>query len=142
MSGAGQEILRLRTAFAAGLLFGLGLAVSGMVNPARVLGFLDIFGHWDPALAGVMATAIPVTALFYRLAAAGTGRPGPPPPSRVIDRRLVSGALVFGVGWGMVGLCPGPALEDLVFSGPVWLFVGAMAAGMAAYGRWNRRAAG
>lgn len=127
---------RLAAALAAGLLFGLGLAVSGMVNPAKVLGFLDIFGHWDPSLAGVMATAIPVTALFYRLAARRpaslTGRPLPPPPGRQIDRHLVAGALLFGVGWGTVGFCPGPALEALVLDRRAWVFVAAMAVGMLA----------
>jgi hypothetical protein len=127
-------------AFAAGLLFGLGLAVSGMVNPAKVLGFLDIFGHWDPSLAGVMATAIPVTALFYRLAgrrpASLTGSPLPPPPSRRIDRNLLAGALLFGVGWGAVGFCPGPAIEALVLDGRAWIFVGAMVVGMLAF-KWG-----
>lgn len=137
------DILRLRIALAAGLLFGLGLAVSGMVNPAKVLGFLDIFGNWDPTLAGVMATAVPVTALFYRLAALRdtslTGQPLPPPPARLIDRKLVTGALLFGAGWGMVGLCPGPALEDLVLNGRAWIFVAAMTAGMAAHRWWSGR---
>ncbi len=143
MSTARQDIARLAAALAAGLLFGLGLAVSGMVNPAKVLGFLDIFGHWDPSLAGVMATAIPVTAVFYRLAArrpaALTGRPLPPSPARPIDRRLVAGALLFGVGWGAVGFCPGPAIEALVLDGRAWIFVGAMAAGMLGSKCWSRR---
>ena len=134
---------RLATALLAGLLFGLGLAVSGMVNPAKVLGFLDIFGHWDPSLAGVMATAIPLTALLYRLAAR---RPATlagrtlPTPARPIDRRLVIGALLFGIGWGAVGFCPGPAIEALVLDQRAWLYIAAMAAGMAAHGWWNRRA--
>ncbi len=118
----------------AGLLFGLGLAVSGMVNPGKVLGFLDIFGRWDPSLAGVMATAIPVTAVFYRLAARRrtslTGTPLPSLPGRPIDRNLVIGALLFGMGWGSVGFCPGPAIEALVLDGRAWVFIGAMAAGM------------
>ncbi len=143
MSSARQEIARQGIALGAGLLFGLGLALSGMVNPAKVLGFLDIFGHWDPSLAGVMATAIPVTAVFYRLAARRrtslTGRPLPPPPAPVIDRPLVIGALLFGVGWGVVGFCPGPALEALVLDGRAWIFVGAMAAGMLVHKWWSGR---
>jgi hypothetical protein len=143
VSAARQDIPRLAAALAAGLLFGLGLAVSGMVNPAKVLGFLDIFGHWDPSLAGVMATAIPVTALFYRLAARRpaslTGRKLPPPPVRPIDGNLVAGALLFGVGWGAVGFCPGPAIEALVLDGRAWIFVGAMAAGMLGYRWWSSR---
>lgn len=135
------DIARLAAALAASLLFGLGLAVSGMVNPAKVLGFLDIFGNWDPSLAGVMATAIPVTALFYRLAASRpaslTGRPLPPPPARAIDRRLVVGALLFGVGWGAVGFCPGPAIEALVLDGRAWMFVAAMAVGMLVSRWWS-----
>ncbi len=146
MSTAHQDIARLAAALAAGLLFGLGLAVSGMVNPAKVLGFLDIFGHWDPSLAGVMASAIPVTALFYRLAARRpvslTGRPLPPTPTRPIDRNLVAGALLFGVGWGAVGFCPGPAIESLVLDGRAWIFSVAMAAGMLMFkwGSGRRRA--
>jgi uncharacterized membrane protein YedE/YeeE len=130
-------------ALAAGLLFGLGLALSGMVNPAKVLGFLDIFGDWDPTLAGVMATAVPVTAVGYRLAARRpnslTGAPHPAQPAPRIDRNLVAGALLFGVGWGLVGFCPGPAIEALVLDGRVWIFVAAMAAGTLAQRWWSGR---
>lgn len=139
MSIRRQAVARAGWALAAGLLFGLGLAVSDMVNPHKVLGFLDILGAWDPSLAGVMATAIPVTALIYRLAASRpaslTGAPIPPPPARPVDRRLVAGALVFGAGWGMVGFCPGPAIAALVLDARVWIFVAAMMAGMLAF-RW------
>jgi uncharacterized membrane protein YedE/YeeE len=123
------------SAFASGLLFGLGLIVSQMVNPAKVLGFLDIFGSWDPSLAFVMGGAVIVSGLGYRIAR----RRGIPvlaprleiPARRDLDARLVGGAVLFGIGWGLVGLCPGPALVDLTF-GPVaiFAFVAAMIAGM------------
>jgi len=129
-----MSALRAGTALAAGVLFGLGLALSGMVNPAKVLGFLDIFGPWDPSLAAVMATAIPVTWVFYRLAyrrgRALSDAALPPPPSPVIDLPLVLGALLFGVGWGLVGFCPGPALATLVLEPRSWLFLVALIAGM------------
>jgi len=119
---------RAVAALAAGCLFGLGLAVSGMLNPAKVLAFLDLFGQWDPSLAAVMGTAIPVAMLFYRIAARrGTVVPA---PSAAIDRPLVIGALLFGIGWGLVGLCPGPALAAMPFVSQSWLFVAAMLVGM------------
>jgi uncharacterized protein len=122
-------------ALASGLLFGLGLTISQMVNPAKVIGFLDIFGDFDPSLAFVMATAIPVTALGYALAA----RRSSPicasgfslPTRKQIDRPLVLGAVVFGIGWGLVGYCPGPALAALALGNPITvLFVFAMLVGM------------
>jgi uncharacterized protein len=107
-----------------------------MVNPAKVLGFLDIFGNWDPSLAFVMGGAVLVSAVGHRVAR-GRGRPvlAPRleiPTRRDLDARLLGGAALFGVGWGLVGLCPGPALTALTF-GPwqVLAFVGAMMAGMA-----------
>ncbi|WP_193560527.1 DUF6691 family protein [Dankookia rubra] len=122
-------------ALAAGLLFGLGLVVSGMVNPAKVLGFLDVAGDWDPSLAFVMAAAIPVATLGFRL---GGRMQAPlcatafaPPARRRIDARLLGGAALFGVGWGLAGFCPGPALASLSFGG--WralAFVAAMLVGM------------
>jgi uncharacterized protein len=128
----------LLVALASGLLFGLGLTVSAMVDPAKVLGFLDIAGNWDPSLAFVMIAAIPVAAIGFAIAS----RRGKPlidiffrgPMATAIDRRLVLGAVVFGVGWGLVGYCPGPALAALSFGNPAtWLFVVAMLAGMALY---------
>ena len=112
----------LLSAFASGLLFGLGLIVSRMVDPAKVLGFLDIVGNWDPSLAFVMGGAVAVSALGYRLAKR-RGRPvlAPRleiPTRRDLDPRLIGGAALFGIGWGLVGLCPGPALTALTF-GPV-----------------------
>jgi len=126
------------TAFGSGLLFGLGLIVSQMVNPAKVLGFLDIFGPWDPSLAFVMGGAVAVSAVGTVIAR----RRGVPvlatrleiPSRRDLDRRLIGGAALFGIGWGLVGLCPGPALTAITF-GPwqVVVFVAAMVAGMALF---------
>lgn len=122
-------------AFASGLLFGVGLIVAQMVNPAKVLGFLDVFGQWDPSLGLVMASAVAVTALGFGLAK----RRGAPviaprfeiPTRRDIEPRLLGGAALFGIGWGLVGLCPGPALVILPV-GPwqVVVFVAAMVVGM------------
>jgi len=119
-----------------GALFGGGLVVSDMVNPARVLAFLDLAGEWDPSLAWVMGGALVPTALAYRWLARRQ-RPlfaeaSELPPRGRIDASLVLGALLFGVGWGLVGLCPGPALAALVTLRPaVLVFVAAMLAGMA-----------
>ena len=119
----------------AGLLFGAGLGLSGMVNPARVLGFLDVAGAWDPTLAFVLGAALLPSALAYVL----VRRMKRPimadefctPQDRTIDRRLIGGAGLFGVGWGLVGLCPGPALAGMVYGKwESWLFVVAMIAGM------------
>jgi uncharacterized membrane protein YedE/YeeE len=100
--------------FAAGFVFGLGLLVSGMANPAKVLGFLDLAGAWDPSLALVMAGAVAVSASAFALIKKRTrtllGAPVLLPAPRRIDRRLILGSLVFGVGWGLAGICPGPAL--------------------------------
>lgn len=123
------------SAFAVGLLFGIGLLVSGMANPAKVLAFLDVTGHWDPSLAFVMAGAVAVSAAGYRVARR-RGRPvlAPRldiPNRRDLDPRLLVGAALFGVGWGLVGLCPGPALTILsVVPAPAATFVAAMAVGM------------
>ena len=123
------------SAFIAGLLFGLGLLVSGMANPAKVLGFLDLAGHWDPSLALVMAGAILVGLVAFRLAGQRQrsllAEPMRLPTSRDIDRRLVLGGIGFGVGWGLAGFCPGPALASFAIGG--WggaLFLLAMVAGM------------
>ncbi|NVE96012.1 DUF6691 family protein [Altererythrobacter lutimaris] len=118
-----------------GVLFGAGLALSDMVNPARVLHFLDIFGAWDPALAFVMGGAIVPSAIAYFV----SNRLRQPlldnrffvPENRIIDRQLIGGAAIFGAGWGLVGYCPGPAIAGLVFGDwqPV-VFVIAMLVGM------------
>lgn len=126
-------------ALAAGLLFGLGLIVSEMVDPAKVIGFLDVFGDWDPSLAFVMAGAVAVSALGYAVAKR-RGRPVlasrfQVPDRRDLDIRLLCGAAIFGVGWGLAGLCPGPALVALsLVPGKVIVFVAAMLAGMALSG--------
>jgi hypothetical protein len=122
-------------AFIAGLVFGIGLLVSGMANPAKVLGFLDLAGRWDPSLALVMAGAIGVGVFGFGLAARRNetflDMPLPQPPSREIDRRLVLGSLVFGVGWGLAGFCPGPALVALGAGySKALVFVAAMVGGM------------
>ncbi|MFH6786449.1 MULTISPECIES: DUF6691 family protein [Methylobacterium] len=123
------------SAFAAGLLFGLGLLVSGMGNPAKVLAFLDMAGNWDPSLAFVMAGAVAVSALGT-LVARRRGRPllAPRleiPTRRDLDLPLVAGAALFGLGWGLAGLCPGPALALLtVAPAQAATFVAAMIAGM------------
>jgi uncharacterized protein len=122
-------------AFVAGVLFALGLGVSGMTQPAKVLAFLDVGGHWDPSLALVMLGAIGIHAPLVPLI---LGRRAPLlapafslPPRRDVDGRLLGGAVVFGIGWGLAGLCPGPAITVLASGKPVVLgFVAAMLAGM------------
>ena len=122
-------------ALLAGVLMGLGLAVSGMINPAKVLNFLDLAGDWDPTLAVVMASALLTTMVGYRFAlrreapifATGFSLPG----RRDIDRRLIAGAALFGIGWGIAGFCPGPAIAALTsLRAEPFLFVVAMAIGM------------
>lgn len=127
---------RIVVAFGLGLLFGIGLLISGMTDPAKVLGFLDVTGAWDPSLALVMAGAVGVFGVAYRLALRKSRPVLAPsfdvPAARAIDRRLVAGALVFGVGWGLSGFCPGPALVSATFGeARVWAFVGAILVGMA-----------
>ena len=103
--------------FACGLIFGIGLLISGMTDPQKVLGFLDVFGTWDPTLAFVMAGALGVTAIGFAVAkrrgrAVLESRSRWPAPA-AIDAPLVAGAILFGIGWGLVGLCPGPAIVNL-----------------------------
>lgn len=126
------------SALIAGLIFGLGLTISQMVNPAKVIGFLDLFGNWDPSLGLVMGAALLVTAIGYRLA----WRREQPlfearfqvPGNREIDRRLALGAILFGVGWGLAGLCPGPAIAALTIGGAkAAAFLAAMIAGALAF---------
>jgi uncharacterized membrane protein YedE/YeeE len=118
-----------------GLIFGFGLLISGMADPAKVLGFLDIFGAWDPSLLVVMVAALVVTFIGYALARQ-RGRPlfedaNQWPVATAIDGRLIAGAAMFGIGWGLVGFCPGPALVNLATLSPkVMVFVAAMLAGM------------
>ncbi len=130
--------MRRLSPFLVGLLFGIGLCLSGMTDASKVLAFLDLGGAWDPSLAFVMGGAITVAFTAFRIAgrrAAGlSGEPFHWATAKAIDARLVGGSLLFGVGWGLVGLCPGPAVADIGFlDGRAALFVFAMAAGMALY---------
>ena len=128
----------------AGLVFGLGLAIAEMTNPLKVLAFLDLAGDWDPSLAFVMGGAVTVTALAFRFI---LRRPVPfygerfhLPTLTQVDRKLLAGAALFGIGWGLAGFCPGPALMNLsTGQGEVWLFVAAMLVGMLAQHAWARR---
>ena len=135
-------------ALVCGLVFGFGLAISGMTQPTKVLGFLDLLGfassRWDPTLAFVMIGALAVAApgfLLARRRARPLFAPAAAWPSqRDIDRPLLAGAVLFGIGWGLVGLCPGPAIANLAtLSSRVVAFVIAMAAGMLALDFWRRR---
>ena len=125
-------------ALLAGTLFGIGLTVSQMINPEKVLSFLDFFGDWDPSLALVMLGAVGVSAVVFRLA---LKQPRPvlaaafQVPSRSdVDGRLIAGGVIFGLGWGLVGWCPGPAIASLAFiQVESFVFVAAMIAGMLLY---------
>ncbi|HEY4371838.1 MAG TPA: DUF6691 family protein [Burkholderiales bacterium] len=124
--------------FAAGLLFGIGLIVSGMSNPAKVLGFLDLTGRWDPSLMLVMGGAIAVGFIAFRAAGRRTrswlGGAMHLPTARQLDQPLVFGSLAFGIGWGLAGICPGPALVVLsAGEARALVFVAAMAAGMGGF---------
>jgi len=123
------------TAFVAGLVFGIGLLVSGMVNPVKVLGFLDVAGNWDPTLALVMVGALAVGVVAFLFADRRTQSlldvPMQLPKARQIDSRLVAGSFGFGIGWGLAGFCPGPAIVGLGTGNvKALLFVVAMLAGM------------
>jgi uncharacterized protein len=130
--------------FGCGLLFGVGLLVSGMSEPAKVLGFLDVFGAWDATLALVMAGAVAVGSAGFALAR----RQGAPllaaafawPSRSDIDAPLLIGSVLFGIGWGLAGICPGPAVVNLAgFSAPIIVFVAAMIVGMFGFELWQRR---
>ncbi|MDH0733080.1 YeeE/YedE family protein [Pseudomonas sichuanensis] len=136
--------MRKFTAFLAGLIFGLGLLLGGMTNPEKVLAFLDVAGVWDPSLALVMAGAIAVAAAPLNWARTRKqsllGAPMQLPVKRTLDARLIGGSLVFGVGWGIAGFCPGPAVA-LVSTGrwQVLLFVVAMLVGMFLFAKLESR---
>jgi len=127
--------MRLALAYGIGLIFGLGISISGMANPAKVINFFDIAGHWDPSLAFVMGGALLVTAIGYRFV---LKRPAPRldaqfhlPTRRDIDAPLIGGSAVFGIGWGIAGFCPGGALPALGTGRiEVVIFTGAMVAGI------------
>ncbi len=145
MNKPSTQALPLFFALLSGTLFGLGLVVSGMANPAKVLGFLDVAGDWDPTLAMVMLGALAVTAPAFRVV---LKRGGPwfatrfsLPTKTDLEPRLVLGAALFGIGWGLAGLCPGPAMTALVTGrGGIVLFVLAMLAGILIYDGFERRA--
>ena len=130
-------------ALACGIVFGLGLSISEMINPARVIGFLDVAGEWDLTLMLVMGGALVVTLIGFPLI---TRRPKPVlaerfvlPTKTKIDSPLLSGGILFGIGWGLAGFCPGPALTSLAFGiTKVYVFLAAMVAGSLAYGAWTR----
>ncbi|MEN8639819.1 DUF6691 family protein [Pseudomonas sichuanensis] len=136
--------MRKFTAFLAGLIFGFGLLLGGMTNPAKVLAFLDVAGVWDPSLALVMAGAIAVAAAPLNWARTRKqsllGAPMQLPVKRTLDARLIGGSLVFGVGWGIAGFCPGPSVA-LVSTGrwQVLLFVVAMLVGMYLFAKLESR---
>ena len=137
----------LAAAFAIGLLFGIGLILSGLTDPGKVLAFLDLAGAWDPSLLCTMGGATLVAAIGFRLACtrrtALLGTPMRLPASGAIDRRLVLGSVVFGIGWGLAGFCPGPALASLGTGllEPL-LFVAAMVAGMGLFALFERLGSG
>jgi len=132
------------TSLLAGLVFGLGLIVSGMANPAKVLGFLDLAGAWDPSLVLVMAGAVAVGTLAFAVAGRRSrsliGADMKLPSARHIDRRLVVGSTLFGMGWGIAGFCPGPGLVALgMGEGKALVFVAAMLVGMGVFEWMERR---
>ena len=138
---ATSQLLEVLAALFCGLLFGFGLALSGMLNPARVRGFLDLFGRFDPSLAFVLAGAVAVSALGFilsrRLPTPLFGEAFHIPERTAIDRRLALGAAAFGVGWGMGGFCPGPGVAALALGiAPAFIFTAAMLAGMLLHDRW------
>jgi uncharacterized membrane protein YedE/YeeE len=135
--------MQLIASFLCGLIFGSGLLISGMTQPTKVLGFLDVFGRGDPALAFVMAAALAVSGTGYALIRRQRPLLAPRllwPAKTEIDRPLVVGSTLFGIGWGLAGLCPGPALENLASLSPrVFAFVLAMIVGMTVKDLWQAR---
>ncbi len=132
------------TSLLAGIVFGIGLLVSGMANPAKVLGFLDLAGQWDPSLALVMAGAVAVGFIAFLVAGkrdvSFIGLEMNLPTSRHVDRRLIAGSTIFGIGWGIAGFCPGPALVALgMGEAKAAAFVIAMLIGMGLFELLERR---
>ncbi|HEY0708689.1 MAG TPA: DUF6691 family protein [Polyangia bacterium] len=129
--------MKLAVAFFSALLFAIGLGIAGMTNPAKVIGFLDVTGRWDPSLAFVMAGALlvhlPFVQWWQRRSGAARAQ-----PARGIDTRVLIGAAIFGVGWGLSGLCPGPAFVSLARANlDIFVFVAALFVGSALAGRWS-----
>lgn len=138
-------MFKLITALVSGLLFGAGLTISTMVDPVRVLGFLDVFGAWDPTLMFVMGGALMVYLPIYQLVIKKKkqtllSEPCQLPQSTRLDRPLLVGAVAFGIGWGLSGICPGPGLANLT-GGEVgiYAFVGSMLIGMLVHHRWVKK---
>ncbi len=138
-------MIKVITALISGLLFGAGLTISMMVDPARVLGFLDIFGNWDPTLMFVMGGALLVYMPVYQLyikkhKETVFSEPCQIPEKTALDRPLVTGAIAFGIGWGLSGICPGPGLTNLSGAQPgIYAFVVSMLIGMLVYDKWPGR---
>jgi uncharacterized protein len=135
-----SNLARNLVSLAAGLIFGFGLALSGMLDPARVRGFLDIFGAWDPSLAFVLGGAVAVSAIGYmisrKMKAPALDVAFRLPAKTAVDAPLMIGAAVFGIGWGIAGLCPGPAIASLTFGVPAMIaFTIAMLVGVAVHDR-------
>lgn len=134
---------RIAYAALAGLLFGLGLAISGMTTPDKVLNFLDLAGAWDPSLAlvmgGALAVSLPGFAWVQRRGRSACGDALASPPSDRLDTRLLLGSALFGIGWGIAGYCPGPALASLSRGGEALVFVAALLAGSQLARLTNRR---
>jgi len=127
--------MRVLSALAVGVLFGLGLTISGMINPAKIIAFLDVTGDWDPSLLVVMAAALAVAFVGYRIVLARAKPVFEPtfqlPTKTVIDRPLLIGSALFGAGWGLSGLCPGPAISAASLGvGEIYVFMIALLAGM------------
>ena len=140
MNTSKLNLRRLIAAFGAGVIFAIGLGLSGMTRPEKVIGFLDVTGDWDPALAFVMGGAMLPMIVAWRIRAGMAksvlGEELPGPPSKTIDLKLVCGAAIFGIGWGVAGICPGAVVPALAYGGwPVSLFALALIAGMALHGR-------
>jgi uncharacterized membrane protein YedE/YeeE len=134
------QMFRILAALASGAVFGFGLSLSGMLDPTRVRGFLDVAGHWDPSLAFVLAGAVVVamlgTVLTQRMKQPLLDEAFHLPTNKRIDRPLVLGSALFGIGWGLAGFCPGPAVSVLALGlAPALLFVAAMLIGMTVHDR-------
>lgn len=140
------RIIRILISLFCGLVFGFGLSLSGMLNPLRVRGFLDITGQWDPSLAFVLGGAVAVAAVGWlvvgRLKSPAFDEEFHLPATTPVDRRLVAGSVIFGIGWGMAGFCPGPAIASLSLGLlSSFIFVSAMLAGMLVHDRLIARPA-
>lgn len=123
-------------ALISGILFGIGLAISGMTDTEKVIGFLNIFGHWVPDLVFVMGAAVLATVIGFKLLFHLRAKPlfdigFSVPKNKMIDRKLIIGAIVFGIGWGLYGYCPGPAIASIIYLSPItFIFIATMIAGM------------